>query len=260
MIGKQIRELRIKKELTQAEVACSVGLTTSAFGMIETGVRQPSIEMLGKIADFFNVSVDVLLGRTEIHSGRESNGEKDDDRESNEGDYVASLFSKRLKSIREENELSQYKLAKDMNISRSAISSYEQGKREPDFEILQRIARYFNVTTDYLIGISAGRELNQKGGQSERTKIDMLDQKVETGGSIRLDNLPDILTVDELMKVMRIGRNKAYSLIREKGFPVMNIGGRRLIPKKALQEWIDGYNKQIRFSSNRQFQNERFKA
>lgn len=60
------------------------------------------------------------------------------------------MFGNRLRELRENKGMTQANLAKALSISRSAIGMYEQGKREPDFETLEKIADYFNVTMDYL--------------------------------------------------------------------------------------------------------------
>ncbi len=49
--------------------------------------------------------------------------------------------------------MSQAELAKLLGISRSAISSYENATRSPNYEILTRIARIFHVSTDYILGL-----------------------------------------------------------------------------------------------------------
>ena len=58
----------------------------------------------------------------------------------------------RLKELRDEHGLTQAELGKLLNISPSAIGMYEQGRREPSIEALIKIADYFRVTTDYLLG------------------------------------------------------------------------------------------------------------
>ena len=63
-------------------------------------------------------------------------------------------FDKRLKSLREEANLSQSELAKKIRVSKSSINMYERGEREPKFEVLEMIADYFNVDMDYLLGTS----------------------------------------------------------------------------------------------------------
>jgi len=63
-------------------------------------------------------------------------------------------FSTVLKQLRERENLTQEELAKRLNISRSRLASYEQGQREPDLELLEVIADFFNVDLDYLLGRS----------------------------------------------------------------------------------------------------------
>ena len=65
-----------------------------------------------------------------------------------------ATFSDRLKALRARKGKSQRALAEDLNLSKSAISMYESGTREPDHETTERIADYFNVDVDYLLGRS----------------------------------------------------------------------------------------------------------
>jgi transcriptional regulator with XRE-family HTH domain len=58
----------------------------------------------------------------------------------------------RLKELRKTKDITQEELAKQLQLSPSAIGMYETGRREPDFETLQRIADYFHVSTDYILG------------------------------------------------------------------------------------------------------------
>ena len=58
------KRLRTSSGLTQAEIAEKLGISRSTIGMYETGAREPDFETLEKIADFFNVDTDFLLGRT----------------------------------------------------------------------------------------------------------------------------------------------------------------------------------------------------
>lgn len=62
------------------------------------------------------------------------------------------MFGERLASLRKSKGLSQYALAERLNFSRGQLANYEQGKREPDYNTLQKIADFFDVSVDYLIG------------------------------------------------------------------------------------------------------------
>ena len=59
-------------------------------------------------------------------------------------------YGQRLKELREQSGYSQEELAKLLGTSRSRIGMYEQGRRQPDFEMQEAIADLFNVTIDYL--------------------------------------------------------------------------------------------------------------
>lgn len=68
-------------------------------------------------------------------------------------------FSIRLENLLEEEDLTQKQLALDLHIASSTINGYVKNNREPDFSMLVRLARYFDVSTDYLLGISRKRNL-----------------------------------------------------------------------------------------------------
>lgn len=59
------KSLRIKEGLTQEEIAYKIGVTRSAVGNWEQGMREPDIETLEVIADYFNVDMNVLTGNTD---------------------------------------------------------------------------------------------------------------------------------------------------------------------------------------------------
>ncbi len=63
-----------------------------------------------------------------------------------------ATFNERLKQLRKASNLTQRQLAEDLEIGESSVSMYEQGLREPDYELLERIVDYFNVDLNYLMG------------------------------------------------------------------------------------------------------------
>lgn len=60
----------------------------------------------------------------------------------------------RLKILREESKLSQLDLANKLNMSQQAVSAYEKETREPDIETINKLADFFGVSIDYLLGKS----------------------------------------------------------------------------------------------------------
>ena len=64
-----------------------------------------------------------------------------------------------LKLLRKQRNINQQKIAMDLNISREVISYYENGKRNPDIQMLKLLSDYFNVSIDFLIN---GEEFKNK--------------------------------------------------------------------------------------------------
>ncbi|WMT29961.1 helix-turn-helix transcriptional regulator [Bacillus aerius] len=83
------------------------------------------------------------------------------------------MLGKRITSLRKQAGLTQEELAKKLNVSRSALSQYELGTRDPNYELLIKIANFFEVTTDYLL---TGKELNSS---SNPHKGDLMDQALK---------------------------------------------------------------------------------
>lgn len=63
------------------------------------------------------------------------------------------ITQERIKQLREEKAISQMQLANALNISQSAIAKWELGKTEPTADYIIRLAIFFDVTTDYLLGL-----------------------------------------------------------------------------------------------------------
>ncbi|MCG5102574.1 helix-turn-helix domain-containing protein [Oceanobacillus alkalisoli] len=62
------------------------------------------------------------------------------------------VFKERLIDLRIEHGYKQEEVAKELNVTTSAYGYYEQGRNQPSLETLYNIARFFNVSTDYLLG------------------------------------------------------------------------------------------------------------
>lgn len=74
-----------------------------------------------------------------------------------------------LKKIRQEMNKTQKDVASFLGVDRSTYTKYETGDSEPNFEILKKLAEYFNVSIDYLLGID--ENLQEDIGLSEIQKL-----------------------------------------------------------------------------------------
>ena len=75
---------------------------------------------------------------------------------------MKSLFSQRLKQLREEKGVKQSQIAEILNYGSTTISNYESGRNEPCYNDLMKIADYFDVSIDYLLGYSEVKKYNYK--------------------------------------------------------------------------------------------------
>ena len=104
------------------------------------------------------------------------------------------MFQIRLKKLREEKNMSQYVFAKDFGIAQSTVGGWESGKREPNFETVQKLADYFNVSVDYLLG----RDEVPSSPTSNGTWIPVLG-KVQAG--IPVEAVQDIIDYEDISNI-----------------------------------------------------------
>ena len=77
-VGDRIRVLRIKRGMSQAQLADAIGMKRSAIGNYERGIREPDLDTIEAFADFYDVSIADLMGRDEntyLHDTRHAIGE-----------------------------------------------------------------------------------------------------------------------------------------------------------------------------------------
>lgn len=78
-------------------------------------------------------------------------------------------FGKRLKKLRLNKNMTQAQLSERLGMTKSVISAYETDLRLPSYDALIQIARIFNVSTDYLLGIEPKKEVDLSGLSPEET-------------------------------------------------------------------------------------------
>ena len=65
IFSERLKVLRAEKGIRQSELAALIGVRNTAVSMMESGSRSPSVEVLCALADYFNVSLDYLVGRSD---------------------------------------------------------------------------------------------------------------------------------------------------------------------------------------------------
>ena len=81
------------------------------------------------------------------------------------------MFAEKLKNLRTAQKMSQKELAERIGIAKSVISFYESGERFPSYDVLIKISRIFNVTTDFLLDVERGRMIDISGLSDEDAAV-----------------------------------------------------------------------------------------
>ena len=142
MISERIKKLRKELNVTQNKVAIYIGVARATYTNYENGNKKPPYEQLIKLSEFFNVSTDYLLCITDT---------KNVYCKLNTTQYTLE-FGERIKELRNARKTTQKEMADILGIDRSTYNGYETNKTKPSYEILLKLADYFNVSIDLLTG------------------------------------------------------------------------------------------------------------
>ena len=171
IFAPKLKESRKSHGFTQKEISEEIGITRTSLCNYETGAREPDIETLAQLSEFYGISTDFLIGITMDKSFIEwSFEEKAPLSKWNGRKIKTTCFPERLRIARAKKNLSQYKVANKLNIKRSSIAKYELGKAQPSIETLARLCIFYDVRANWLLGLEddarfTDEESNQKGEQ-----------------------------------------------------------------------------------------------
>lgn len=155
------------------------------------------------------------------------------------------MFAQRLKELRKESGLTQTQFAQKFNVSNGAVGMWETGKREPDIDTINRLANFFYVSVDYLLGsvndpwfyvdmdrtireINAGYEdgaekpsvLTEKDRRDIARDLERLMADLDTAGDLQFDGDPMSDEARESIKAaMKLGLEAAKLKNKERFTP-----------------------------------------
>ena len=134
-----IRDIREDRDKLQRELADYLGITSTAYGKYETGQNKIPVKNVILLAEYYDVSVDFLLGETRSLDRHPLAAEKGDSR---------------IRLIRKRYNLNQSQVAEKINMSQMGYSKYETGETMLNTHVLIKLARIYNVSIDYLLGLT----------------------------------------------------------------------------------------------------------
>jgi transcriptional regulator with XRE-family HTH domain len=112
-------------------------------------------------------------------------------------------YGERLKRLREDRKLSQQQLADRLNINRSTYARYELGQTQPDYETLQRLADFYEVSVDYLFGRENNNnlpELTAKDKKDIAKQLERILEAMDSDTGLAFDGEPMDEETKELVK------------------------------------------------------------
>ncbi|MBE5886728.1 MAG: helix-turn-helix transcriptional regulator [Lachnospiraceae bacterium] len=128
-----LKYYRKLNNLSQREFALRLGISPSAISMYEAGQREPDFKTEEKIADFFNIDLNTLRGRSQLLNT--SNSTSHD---------LQSMFTLKLNELVLQSEKTQKEIADDINVSPQTFNTWCQGIAFPRKDKLQLLFDYFN--------------------------------------------------------------------------------------------------------------------
>lgn len=96
---------------------------------------------------------------------------------------MQDIFVKRLISLLEENNITQLQLAKEIGVSNVTISRYLSGERRPQIDVAIKMANFFDVSLDYLMGISSIRKFTD--GKLLDENLLKLQESIKSSGLVK---------------------------------------------------------------------------
>lgn len=151
MLGKQLKMLRELKSKNQQEVCEALNIEQSTLANYENNRRVPKIDILIKLAEYYNVSTDFLLGI-----------EKSGDNDYSDFQLFEETFDfkDRIHSVMQEQDMSEEDFMKLTGFSKDEKDAYLYGNKRPSIEDLIRIAGVLKVSTDYLLDVSQRKRIS----------------------------------------------------------------------------------------------------
>ena len=141
-ISDRLKEIRTYHDYKQVEIAKKLGIINTMYCDWELNRRLIPLKYLNELSNFYNISIDYLLGLT---NKTKSIKHKDIDMD---------IIAQRLKEIRKDYNLTVTEFASSLNSCKTTFTNYENKIRLIQTSFCYDIARTYNISVDWLLGKS----------------------------------------------------------------------------------------------------------
>lgn len=183
----RLTQLRKSRGLTRISVGKDLNIGRASLYNYENGINEPSLEIWIKLADFYKVPVGYIQGYTDI---------PELDKKLEIGNDKKIELSNRLRELRKSKGLTQTQLQDKLDINRGTLASYEKGTTLPSYENGTKLADFYGVPVDYLLGLDRRKSHPDSPMLESTKKLWQLEEQAERGDSTaqtKLDIINGIL-------------------------------------------------------------------
>ncbi len=156
IFSEKLKELRKERKITQEQLASIIGVERSSVGKYETGT-QPSTDIIKRIADYFDVSVDYLLGEYIDSKG-------------------ISIARKRVHALSEEKNPLFGDVEAAFGTSIATLKAWSNGYGDFFNDKLDKLADFFGVSIDYLLGREEKKSLSPAVTTEDEELMEYLEE------------------------------------------------------------------------------------
>ncbi len=189
------KELREHNKLKQKDIAKIFGVTRLTYNKWELLINDTSLDTCNTLANFYRVSVDYLLGRT------------DDKQYPNSLDKINyDIMCQRMKKLRKNNKLSQQEVSSMVGFPANTYSAYERGYSIPPTLKLSYIADFYHCSMDYLLGKIDDSMIKESTKKDETKEIESVSNNCIRFKELRKQNK---LRQADVANILNI-KTKAY--------------------------------------------------
>lgn len=141
MNTSRLKDIREDNDINQNDMSKILNVNRSTYSLWELGINIIPLKNLCDFADYFNLSIDYVLGLTNTKNIKNINN-----------GLNLKILGNNLRSIRIKNNLSQENIANILNVTQACITRYEKGLIYISTPNLYKFAKYFNITINELCG------------------------------------------------------------------------------------------------------------
>lgn len=169
MFSERLKKLRTERHLTQKELAKSLEMSQQIIAKWENNQSTPNPDMLVKITDFFDISADYLLGRTDEEVSISTNLKLE----------IKNFNHNHLQELMKSKNCSLENIAQLLHLNKYEITMYLSGIKCPTEKELQQLSEYFQCPIEFINGELESPNICYNFNQQEKNHQKLVVKQIQ---------------------------------------------------------------------------------